>query len=140
MGMGKRARAIIATALTGAFMAMPASAQDLMGQPTPGGIGLQPAAAPLMEHAHGFHNAVLMPVITFISLLVLGLLLWVVFRYNDRRNPVPARWSHNTLVEIVWTIVPVLILMVIAVFSFRLLFDYHDVPEPDVTVKIVEPK
>ena len=136
MGMGKRAWAMIATALTSAFLTTPAWAQDLMGQPTPGGIGLQPAASPLKEHAHFFHDAILLPIITVICLLVLGLLLWIAFRYNDRRNPVPAKWSHNTLIEIVWTVVPVLILMVIAVFSFRLLFEYHDIPEPDLTVKI----
>lgn len=136
MGMGKRAWATIATALTAAFLATPAWAQDLMGQPTPGGIGLQPAASPLKEHAHFFHDAILLPVITVICLLVLGLLAWIAFRYNAKRNPVPARWSHNTLIEIIWTVVPVLILLVIAVFSFRLLFEYHDIPEPDVTVKV----
>lgn len=139
MGMGKRARAVLAStvlASTALFAAAPAWAQELVGQPTPGGIGLQPAASPLKVDAHIFHDAILMPVITVICLLVLGLLLWIAFRYNKRRNPVPARWSHNTVIEIIWTIVPVLILIVIAVFSFRLLFDYHDMPEPDVTVKV----
>ncbi len=59
----------------------------------------------------------------------------MIIRYNKRANPAPARWSHNTLIEIVWTVVPVLILMVIAIFSFRLLFAYHDMPKPDLTVK-----
>ncbi len=76
-----------------------------------------------------------MPIITFICLLVLGLLLWCVIRYNKRSNPIPAKWSHNTLVEIVWTVVPVLILMAISVVSFKLLFAYHDMPKPDLTVK-----
>lgn len=139
MGMGKRAKAVLAStvlASTALFTAAPVWAQELVGQPTPGGIGLQPAASPLKVDAHIFHDAILMPVITVICLLVLGLLLWIAFRYNKRRNPVPARWSHNTVIEIIWTIVPVLILIVIAVFSFRLLFDYHDIPEPDVTVKV----
>lgn len=139
MGMGKRARAVFAsTVLASAalFAAAPAWAQQLVGQPTPGGIGLQPSASPLKVEATMFHNAVLMPVITVICLLVLGLLLWIAFRYNKRRNPVPARWSHNTVIEIIWTIVPVLILLVIALFSFRLLFSYHDMPEPDLTVKV----
>lgn len=139
MGMGKRARAVIAStvlASTALFTAAPTWAQELVGQPTPGGIGLQPAASPLKEHAHIFHDAILMPVITAICLLVLGLLIWIVVRYNKRRNPVPAKWSHNTTIEILWTVVPVLILIVIAVFSFRLLFAYHDMPEPDVTVKV----
>ena len=139
MGMGKRARAMIAStvlASTALFAAAPSWAQELVGQPTPGGIGLQPAASPLKVEAHIFHDAILMPIITAICLLVLGLILWIAFRYNKRRNPVPAKWSHNTTIEIIWTVVPVLILMVIALFSFRLLFNYHDMPEPDVTVKV----
>ena len=121
---------------TMATMAGLAAAQDLMGQPTPGGIDLQPAAAPLKHDAIFFHNIVLMPVITLITLLVLGLLIWIVVRYNKRANPTPARWSHNTTVEIIWTVAPVVILVGIALFSFRLLFAYHDMPEPDLTVKV----
>ncbi|RZJ95072.1 MAG: cytochrome c oxidase subunit II [Novosphingobium sp.] len=139
MGMGKRARGWIGGAIASAglavFAAAPAFAQDLMGQPTPGGIDLQPAASPLKHEAIAFHNFILLPIITFISLLVLGLLIWIAVRYNKRANPVPARWSHNTLVEIIWTVVPVLVLVVIALFSFKLLFAYHDMPRPDLTVK-----
>src|SRR5690606_37775574 len=69
------------------------------------------------------------------SLFVLGLLIWVVVRYNKRANPVPARWSHNTGIEVIWTAAPVLILMFIAIFSFKLLFAYHDMPKADLTVK-----
>jgi cytochrome c oxidase subunit 2 len=76
-----------------------------------------------------------MPIITLITLLVLGLLIWIVVRYNKKSNPVPAKWSHNTTIEVIWTVVPVLILMFIAIFSFRLLFAYNDMPKPDVTVK-----
>ena len=140
MGMGTRAMArigggVAATALA-AFVAAPAWAQDLMGQPTPGGIGLQPAAAPLKHEAIFFHDVVLMPVITIITLLVLALLIWIAVRYNKRSNPVPAKWSHNTVIEVIWTVVPVLILVGISLFSFRLLFAYHDMPTPDVTVKV----
>ena len=139
MGMGTRAMArigggVAATALA-AFVAAPAWAQDLMGQPTPGGIGLQPAAAPLKHEAIFFHDVVLMPVITVITLLVLGLLIWIAIRYNKKANPVPAKWSHNTVIEVIWTVVPVLILVGISLFSFRLLFAYHDMPKPDLTVK-----
>ena len=101
MGMGKRARAMIAStvlASTALFAAAPTVAQELVGQPTPGGIGLQPAASPLKVEAHIFHDAILMPIITAICLLVLGLILWIAFRYNKRRNPVPAKWSHNTTI------------------------------------------
>jgi len=137
--MGKRAKAFVASAVlasTALFTAAPGWAQELVGQPTPGGIGLQPSASPLKVEATLFHNAILMPIITGICLLVLGLLLWIVFRYNKRRNAVPAKWSHNTTIEIIWTVVPVLILIFIALFSFRLLFAYHDMPEPDLTVKV----
>ncbi len=77
-----------------------------------------------------------MPVITIITLLVLGLLIWIAVRYNKRANPVPAKWSHNTVIEVIWTVVPVLILVGISLFSFRLLFAYHDTPEVDLTVKV----
>jgi cytochrome c oxidase subunit 2 len=140
MGMGTRARAIVGGGLTAlslaVFAATPAWASgDLMGQPTPGGIGLQPAASPLKVQAHHFHDLILMPIITLITLLVLGLIVWIVIRYNKKSNPVPAKWSHNTTVEIIWTVVPVLILVGISLFSFRLLFAYHDMPTPDLTVK-----
>lgn len=140
MGMGTRALGLIGGGVTALalalFAAAPAAAQELVGQPTDRAVGLQPAASPLMVEATMFHNAVLMPIITFICLLVLGLILWIVVRYNKKANPVPARWSHNTLVEVVWTVVPVLILVFIALFSFRLLFNYHDMPKPDLTVKV----
>ena len=140
MGMGTRAMArigggVAATALA-AFVAAPAWAQDMLGQPTPGAIDLQPAASPLKHEAIFFHNVVLMPIITIITLLVLGLLIWIAIRYNKRANPVPAKWSHNTVIEVIWTVVPVLILVGISLFSFRLLFAYHDMPEPDLTVKV----
>ena len=131
-------RALAAGVAAGASMATfagAAFAQELLGQPTPGGLGLQVAASPLKHQAHFFHNVVLLPIITAICLLVLGLLLWVIVRFNKRANPTPARWSHNTPVEVVWTVLPVMILMFIAIFSFRLLFAYHDMPRADVTVK-----
>lgn len=127
--------AAAAAGATSAFWGVQAFAEDLMGQPTPGGIGLQPAASPLKHAAHDFHDWILLPIITVITLFVLALLIWVVIRYNKRSNPIPAKWSHNTLVEVIWTVVPVLILMFIAIFSFRLLFAYHDMPKPDLTVK-----
>jgi len=136
-GAGLLALAMGATAaLTVSLAALPALAADLVGQPTPGGIGLQPAAAPLKVDAIFFHDVVLLPIIVGICLLVLGLLAYVMIRFNKKANPVPARWSHNTTVEIIWTVLPVVILAVIAIFSFRLLYKYHDMPKPDVTVKV----
>lgn len=113
-----------------------ARATELLGQPTPGGIGLQPAASPLRHEAIFFHNAVLLPVIAAISLFVAGLLVYVIVRFNAKANPTPARFTHNTPIEILWTAAPVLLLMFISIFSFRLLYSYHDMPKPDVTVKV----
>lgn len=140
MGMGTRARGLIGGGFAVLALALFATGcnegPELVGEPTNGAIGLQPAASPLKVEAHFFHDAILMPIITFICLLVLGLIVWIVIRYNKKSNPVPARWSHNTLVEVIWTVVPVLILVFIALFSFRLLFNYHNMPEPDLTVKV----
>ena len=114
-----------------------------IGQPTPGGIGLQPGVTAIRMEATWFHDNILFPMCVIISTFVLILLLIIVFRYNRRSNPMPAKWSHNTTLEVVWTAMPVLILMVIAVFSFRLLVGYHTYPagphgepgKPDITIK-----
>jgi cytochrome c oxidase subunit 2 len=124
-----------ASGATAAFWGAAALANDLIGQPTPKAIDLQPGVTPLREDAIFFHNTILLPIITAISLLVLVLLLTCVVRFNKRSNPTPARWSHNTPLEVAWTVIPVLILMFIAIFSFRLLFKYHDMPKPDLTIK-----
>lgn len=134
--MGVAAIAATTMALSGVFAGQAlAKGAELLGQPTPGAIDLQQAASPLKYEAIWFHNVVLMPIITLITLLVLGLIIWIVVRYNAKANPVPAKFSHNTTVEIIWTIGPVLILMIIAIFSFRLLFAYNDMPKPYLTVK-----
>jgi cytochrome c oxidase subunit 2 len=124
-----------AAAATTALFAVQALAAETLGQPTDGAIGFQPAATELRQKAMDFHNFLLLPILTGICLLVLGLLLWCIIRYNKRANPTPARFTHNTVVEVVWTAGPVVILLVIAIFSFRLLFDYHDMPAPYMTVK-----
>lgn len=111
-----------------------ASAEEL-GQPQPWGLDLQGAATPVMESIQSFHNGVLM-VITAITLFVLALLVIVVVRFNERANPVPSRTTHNTMIEVAWTLIPVLILVSIAVPSFRLLFQELDIPKPDLTVKV----
>jgi cytochrome c oxidase subunit II len=135
---GLRARAAgVAAGLTAAFWGVAAIAQEehRIGRPTNWAIDLQAGVTPLRNDAIWFHNWILMPVITAITLFVLLLLVIVVVRFNKRSNPVPAKWSHNTAIEIAWTVIPVMILMVISLFSFRLLFDYNDMPKPDVTVK-----
>lgn len=107
-----------------------------IGQPTDR-ITLQPQETELGKYAAWFHNSILMPIITVISLLVLGLLLWVAIRYNRRANAVPSRTSHNTVIEIIWTVAPVLILLVIAVPSIKLLAAQYSTPKPDITVKVI---
>ena len=118
-----------------AGLSVQAHADEIVGQPVDGGIALQPGHSVLKIKAIFFHNWILMPIITIVSLFVLALLLICIVRFNSKANPVPAKWSHNTVVEVLWTGVPVLILMFIAIFSFRLLFDYHTMPTPDLTVK-----
>ena len=124
-------------ALMAAAVSAHAAAADLVGQPTDGAIDFQPGVTKLRLDAMWFHTWILLPVLFGISLLVLGLLLWCIIRFNAKANPKPARFTHNTTVEVLWTIGPVLILLFIAIFSFRLLFEYHDMPKPDLTVKAI---
>ena len=107
------------------------------GMPIDGAYGFQDQYSPLGDYALWIHDAVLMPIITVITLFVLGLLLWVIVRYNRRANKVPSRTSHNTLIEVVWTLVPVLILVGIAIPSIDLLAKQFKSPPADaLTVKI----
>ncbi|MEA3012791.1 MAG: cytochrome c oxidase subunit [Sphingomonadales bacterium] len=107
-----------------------------IGQPD-GRLGLQEQVSPIGQEAAWFHNMILMPLITVISAFVLLLLGWVMFRYRRGRNPTPSRNTHNTTLEVVWTLVPVLILVVIAVPSIRLLAHQYDPPRADVTIKAI---
>ncbi|MPZ56070.1 MAG: cytochrome c oxidase subunit II [Rhizobiales bacterium] len=105
-----------------------------LGQPSPWQLGLQQSATSVMDSVTSFHNFLLI-VITLITILVLGLLVIVMVKFNARANPMPSRTTHNTLLEVLWTVVPVLILVAIAVPSFRLLFHQLDIPKADLTVK-----
>jgi cytochrome c oxidase subunit 2 len=104
------------------------------GQPEPWQLTLQQAATPIMDDIVWFHDFLLW-LIAAISIFVAALLVYVAVRFNARANPVPSRTTHNTLIEVVWTVVPVLILVSIAVPSFRLLFLQLDIPPADLTVK-----
>lgn len=107
-----------------------------VGMPVDGGITLQKQYSPTGEYAHWIHDAVLMPLIVIISLFVLFLLLWVMARYNKRANPVASKTSHNTFIEVIWTLVPVLILVGIAVPSIDLLAkQYKPAPARALTIK-----
>jgi cytochrome c oxidase subunit 2 len=108
-----------------------------VGQPVAGRLGLQPQVTEIGQEAAWFHNALLLPLITVISLFVLGLLLWVMARYRATANPVPSKTSHNTVIEIIWTLVPVLILVAIAVPSIRLLAHQFSPPKADLTIKVI---
>jgi cytochrome c oxidase subunit II len=104
------------------------------GVPRPWQIDLPQAATPVMEYMRGFNTLLLVIVIAIVT-FVTGLLLWVMIRYRESANPVPSKLSHNSTIEVLWTIVPVLILVVIAIPSFRILFRQFDYPKPDVVVK-----
>jgi len=106
-----------------------------VGQPTDK-PQLQPQFTPIGEEARWFHNTILMPLITFISAFVLILLLIVIVRFRRGANPVPSRNTHNTFLEVMWTLVPVLILVAIAVPSIRLLAHQYSPPKPDITIKV----
>jgi cytochrome c oxidase subunit II len=112
-----------------------ASSAAMAAQPTPWGINMQPAVTPIAERMHDF-NAFINIIIVVIVLFVLGLLIWCVMRFNEKSNPTPSRTTHHTLLEVAWTVVPVLILVVIAVPSFRLLYAQYDMPEADLTIKV----
>ena len=105
-----------------------------LGQPSPWQIGLQQSASPVMGDIVWFHDFLLI-IITAITAFVLALLVIVIVRFNARANPVPSRTTHNTLIEIAWTIIPIVILMVIAVPSFKLLFFQLNIPAADLTEK-----
>ena len=118
----------------GALLASAASALSAPGQPSSWALGLQEAASPVMADIAWFHNFLLV-LITAITVFVLALLVIVMIRFNGRANPTPSRTTHNALIEVIWTIVPVIILLSIAVPSFRLLFLQLDPPKADLTVK-----
>jgi len=122
--------------LAGAFglaLTAPALAATGDGQPAPWQMGFQKANTPIMEQITSFHTYVTI-IITLIALFVLGLMVYVMVRFNEKRNPEPARTTHNTALEIAWTVVPILILVAIAIPSFRLLFAQYDFPKADLTI------
>jgi cytochrome c oxidase subunit 2 len=127
----KRVVAYFVTSVTffGAGAALAAT-----GEPEPWQLGLQKGATPVMDDIIWFHDFLLW-VITAITLFVLALLVIIMVKFNARANPVPSRTTHNTTIEVIWTVVPVLILVTIAVPSFRLLFYQLNMPKADVTVK-----
>lgn len=112
------------------------SASAMAGAPEPWQLGLQAPATPVAEQLNDLHNGLLV-VITGITLFVLLLLVYVMIRFNARRNPVPSRTSHNTLIEVLWTVIPIIILVGIAIPSFRLLYFADRTEDAEMTLKII---
>lgn len=115
-----------------ALLASAASAQ--VGQPVDGQIALQGAASPVMEEIHTFYDLVNYIIIA-ITIFVLVLMVVVFLRFNRKANPTPSTTTHNTMIEVLWTTVPVLILVFIGIFSFKLLFLQYEYPKPNLTIK-----
>ncbi len=136
-----RIKAFVAAATTllaGGLLSLPALAEEA-GKNVHGvawGMGMQPAAAPSAEHMHDFHELMLY-IITIIAFFVLGLLLWVMYRYSEKKNPKPTKTTHNTLIEVIWTVVPVMILVIVAIPSFKLLYFEDQTVDGDITVKVI---
>jgi cytochrome c oxidase subunit II len=121
-------------AWVGALLAGADAASAAFGQPSNWQLGLQQSATPVMDFIVTFHNYLLV-VITLISLFVLALLGVIAVRFNAKANPTPSRTTHHTLLEVAWTLIPVVILVAIAVPSFRLLFFQLNLPAADMTIK-----
>lgn len=119
----------------GATTLLPESALAGTGMPSPWQMNLQGAATEVSEYIHWFHDWLNVIIFT-ISIFVLGLLIYVAWRFNERKNPVPSKTTHNALLEVAWTVIPVLILVVIAIPSFRLLKLQLEIPQSDLTVKV----
>jgi cytochrome c oxidase subunit 2 len=134
MSKGQIGRRLLGLAVAGMTLVAGGTAFAELGQPAPWEFKLQEAASPVMEDITSFHNF-LTVLITIITLFVLALLVIVVVKFNSKANPVPSRTTHNTLIEVAWTLIPVLILVGIAVPSFRLLFLELDLPKADLTIK-----
>jgi cytochrome c oxidase subunit 2 len=128
----KRLAALAAVMVAG--LAIGDTAFAAAGQPSPWEMTFQEAVTPVMEYITWFHNWLLV-IITLITLFVLALLLICIFRFNSKANPTPSRTTHNTLLEVAWTLLPVIILVTIAVPSFKLLFLQTTIPPADLTIK-----
>lgn len=121
-----------------AATALPAMAQEnleIIGKPEQGAIGFQPAATELARDLHWLDGMVLV-IITAITIFVCGLLGYCIVRYNKRANPTPSSFTHNSPIEVAWTVVPIVILVFIAAFSLPVLFKQQEIPEGDVNIKV----
>ena len=108
---------------------------EIVGQPLPGGMGFQPSATELARDVVWL-DSLLLVIIAVITIFVTGLLTYVIMRYNARRNPTPAGFTHNSPLEVAWTVVPIVILVFIGAFSLPILFKQQEIPEADITIKV----
>jgi cytochrome c oxidase subunit II len=129
------ARGLLAAAAAAGGTVLLATAGSA-AEPRPWQLGFQAPATPVQDQIHWFHNDILMPIITLITLFVLGLLVYAMWRFHHTRNPVPTRTTHNAVIEILWTVVPVLLLVIIAIPSFKLMYFMDRVPDADMTIKV----
>jgi cytochrome c oxidase subunit II len=127
-------RTVVLAALAAVLLLPETAAFAGLGQATPWQIGLQESASPVMDDVTWFHSFVLW-IVTGITVFVLGLLVTVMVKFNAKANPTPSRTTHNTLLEVLWTVIPVVILVVIALPSFRILFFQLNTPPADLTIK-----
>ena len=134
MSKGQIGRRLLGLAVAGVALAAGGAAFAELGQPAPWEWTLQESATPVMDSITSFHTW-LVWIITIITLFVLVLLIMVVVKFNAKANPVPSKTTHNTLIEVAWTLIPVLILVAISIPSFRLLFLQLDTPKADLTIK-----
>ena len=112
-------------------------AQSVAGQPTSGQLGFQGSVTPVMDDITWMHNVLVNPIIIAITAFVMLLLAICIFRFSEKRNPVPSKVTHNTFLEVAWTVIPIFILLVIAIPSFKLLFLQYSFPKPDITIKAI---
>ena len=127
------------TGLLAAFAAAPALAQEnleIIGAPIDGKMGFQPAATELARDIHALDNLLLI-VITIITIFVTALMLWCIYRFNKKRNPEAASFTHHTTVEVLWTVVPIVVLVGIGAYSLPILFKQQEIPTADVTIKAI---
>lgn len=122
--------------LTAGSALIAAAGTAYASQPVDGALGFQEPVTPVMEQLVWFHNVMIMPIITVITLFVMFLMIYIMFRFREKKNPVPSKTTHNTLIEVIWTIVPVAILLVLVVPSMQLLYMQDDLPETEMTIKV----
>ncbi len=140
--IARMARAAVAFAtrvvlVPGLLLAGFATTARAAGGPQNWQLGFRPPASPTAEQIHWFNDVILLPIIVAIVVFVLGLLVYVMWRFSEKRNPTPSKTTHNTLIEVLWTVIPVVILVVIAIPSFKLLYFADRIEDAEMTLKAI---